>query len=163
VIVRRIGGRRVWALVRDLGEQSGITGLHPHALRHACAVELLKRTKNLRAVQQHLRHRDIQSTTVYARLLPDELAEAVKALDGRTFRPLSTRRVLVRSMRHVFDLLRAFGVVPEPCSGTATMSAPTFGRLPTRRVLVPFCAFAFVDAEKHLELPGTYRGGRRKF
>jgi len=82
VIVRRLSSRRVWTLVRDLGARSGIKGLHPHALRHACAVELLKRTKNLRAVQQHLRHRDIQSTTVYARLVPDELAEAVSALDG---------------------------------------------------------------------------------
>jgi len=69
----------VWTFVRDLGERSAIKGLHPHALRHACAVELLKRTKNLRAVQQHLRHRDIQSTTVYARLMPAELAEAVSA------------------------------------------------------------------------------------
>lgn len=59
-----------------------MNGPHPHALRHACAVELLKRTKNLRAVQQHLRHRDIQSTTVYARLMPDGLAEAVSAFDG---------------------------------------------------------------------------------
>lgn len=82
VIMRRMGGRRVWTLVRDLGERSGITRLHPHALRHACAVELLKRTKNLRAVQQHLRHRDIQSTTVYARLVPTELAEAVSAFDA---------------------------------------------------------------------------------
>jgi len=68
--------------VRDLGERAGIKGLHPHALRHACAVELLKRTKNLRAVQQHLRHRDIQSTTVYARLVPGDLAEAVSAPSG---------------------------------------------------------------------------------
>jgi integrase/recombinase XerC len=82
VTLRRIGGRRVWALVRELGERSGITGLHPHALRHACAVELLKRTKNLRAVQQHLRHRDIQSTTIYARLMPGELAVAVSAFDA---------------------------------------------------------------------------------
>ena len=80
--MRRLSGRRVWTLVRDLGERAGLTGLHPHALRHACAVELLKRTKNLRAVQQHLRHRDIQSTTVYARLVPGDLAEAVSALDG---------------------------------------------------------------------------------
>jgi site-specific recombinase XerC len=82
VIVKRIGGRRIWTLMRELGERSGVKGLHPHALRHACAVELLKRTKNLRAVQQHLRHRDIQSTTVYARLVPDELAEAVSAFDA---------------------------------------------------------------------------------
>jgi site-specific recombinase XerD len=56
--------------------------LHPHALRHACAVELLRRTKNLRAVQQHLRHREIQITTVYATLMPDERSEAVSAFDS---------------------------------------------------------------------------------
>lgn len=82
MIVKRMGDHRVWKLMHDLGERSGIKGLHPHALRHACAVELLKRTKNLRAVQQHLRHRDIQSTTVYARLMPAELAEAVSAFDA---------------------------------------------------------------------------------
>jgi len=82
VIMRRMSSRRVSTLVCDLGERSGIKGLHPHALRHACAVELLKRTRNLRAVQQHLRHRDIQTTTVYARLMPDELAQAVSAFDA---------------------------------------------------------------------------------
>jgi len=80
--MRRMSGRHVWTLVRDLGERSGIKGLHPHALRHACAVELLKRTRNLGAVQQHLRHRHIQTTTAYARLMPDELAEAVSAFDA---------------------------------------------------------------------------------
>jgi site-specific recombinase XerC len=41
--------------------------LHPHAFRHGCGVELLKRSGgNLRAVQEHLRHADIQTTTVYA-------------------------------------------------------------------------------------------------
>lgn len=82
LIVKRMGGHRVWKLIRDLGERSGIKGLHPHALRHACALELLRRTRNLRAVQQHLRHRDLQTTTVYARLMPDELAAAVSALDS---------------------------------------------------------------------------------
>jgi site-specific recombinase XerD len=74
--------REVPTLVRDLGGRSGLKGLHPHALRHACAVELLKRTRNLRAVQQHLRHRDIPRLLVYARLMPDELAEAVSAFDA---------------------------------------------------------------------------------
>jgi hypothetical protein len=50
-------------------------------LRHACAVELLKRTKNL-PVQQYLRHRDVQSNIVYARLMPAELAEPVNSSDA---------------------------------------------------------------------------------
>jgi integrase len=81
-IVKRMPSSRVWKLVHDLGERSGIKALHPHALRHACAVELRRRTRNLRAVQQHLRHCNIQSTTVYARLMPHELAEAVSAFDA---------------------------------------------------------------------------------
>jgi site-specific recombinase XerD len=82
VMMKRMESHRVWKLVRGLGERSGMKGLHPHALRHACAVELLRRTKNLRAVQQHLRHRDIQTTTVYAQLMPNELAEAISAFDA---------------------------------------------------------------------------------
>jgi len=66
-IVQRMGCHRVWKLIHDVGDRSGIKGLHPLALRHACAVELLRRRKNLRAVQQHLRHRDIQTTTVCTR------------------------------------------------------------------------------------------------
>ena len=47
--VRRMSGQRV-----------GVDTIHPHAFRHACAVELLKRSGgNLRAVQEHLRHADI--------------------------------------------------------------------------------------------------------
>jgi hypothetical protein len=43
-------------IAEPLGKAHGIPNLHPHALRHACAVELLKRTNDLVAVQQHLRH-----------------------------------------------------------------------------------------------------------
>ncbi len=79
MIVTRMAGHRVGKLVHALGERSGITGLQPHALRHACAVELLRRTKNLRAVQQHLRHRALQTTTLYATLMPDDLVHLVSA------------------------------------------------------------------------------------
>jgi site-specific recombinase XerD len=78
-------GHRVWKLVRALAERSGITGHHPPALRHACAAELLRRTKHLRAVQQHLRPRDLQTTTVYATLMPDDLVHAVSAFDAEGF------------------------------------------------------------------------------
>jgi site-specific recombinase XerD len=77
----RISDHRVWKLTQSLGERAEIRGLHPHALRHACAVELLRRTKNLRAVQEHLRHADIGTTTIYARLLPQELQEIVTVFD----------------------------------------------------------------------------------
>src|SRR5262249_11154688 len=55
---RRMSGQRVWEIVKDLGRRVGVPELHPHALRHACGAELLRRTHgNLRVVQEHLRHR----------------------------------------------------------------------------------------------------------
>jgi site-specific recombinase XerC len=45
-------------------------------------VELPRRTKNLRAVRDHLRHADIGTTTVYARLLPQELRGIVTVFDA---------------------------------------------------------------------------------
>jgi site-specific recombinase XerC len=33
-------------------------------------------------VQEHLRHADIQTTTLYTRLMPQELAQVVSVFDG---------------------------------------------------------------------------------
>lgn len=80
--VCRMHDHRVWKIVKDLGRRAGIPELHPHAFRHACGVELLRRTKgNLRAVQEHLRHADIQTTTIYTRLSQYELQRVVSVFD----------------------------------------------------------------------------------
>jgi integrase/recombinase XerC len=80
---RRMTDNRVWKLVKALGRRAGIPELHPHAFRHSCGVELLRRTGgNLRAVQEHLRHADIQTTTVYTRLTQHELQKVVSVFDG---------------------------------------------------------------------------------
>ena len=52
----------------------------PHALRHACGGRLLRRTKNLRGVQEQLRHVDVQSTTGYTRLTQRDVREALENL-----------------------------------------------------------------------------------
>ena len=73
---------RVWKLVKALGKGSGAPEMHPDAFRHSCGVELLRRTSgNLRAVQEYLRHADIQTTTLYPRLTQDELQKAVSVFD----------------------------------------------------------------------------------
>jgi len=70
-------GQRVWKLVKALGRRAGLPELHPHAFRHGCGVELHRRTGgNLRLVQEHLRHADIQTTIVYTR-------DAARAPAGR--------------------------------------------------------------------------------
>jgi len=49
--------------------------------RHACGAELLRRTKNLRVVQEQLRHVDVQTTTGYTRLTQQDVRQALETLD----------------------------------------------------------------------------------
>jgi len=77
-----MSGQRVWKIIKDLGRRVGVDTLRPHAFRHACGVELLMRSGgNLRAVQEHLRHADIQTTTIYTRLAPHDLQRVVNLFD----------------------------------------------------------------------------------
>lgn len=81
-VVARMTDHRVYRLVKALGRREGLPELHPHSFRHACGVELLNLSGgNLRAVQQHLRHADIQTTTIYARLAQPELKKIVGLFD----------------------------------------------------------------------------------
>src|SRR6266566_1095683 len=78
-----MSGQCVWKIIKDLGKRVGVDTIHPHAFRRACGVELLKRSGgNLRAAQEHLRHADIQTTTIYTRLARQELQEIVTLFDG---------------------------------------------------------------------------------
>jgi len=77
---RQITGQRIWKIVKAVGARAGLPAVHPHALRHACGAELLRRTKNLRVVQEQLRHVDVQSTTGYTRLTQQDVREALETL-----------------------------------------------------------------------------------
>ncbi len=73
---------RVWKIIKTIGARAGVPELHPHAFRHSCGVELLRRSNgNLRAVQEHLRHADIQTTTVYTRLTQSDLQKVISEFD----------------------------------------------------------------------------------
>ena len=73
---------RIWKVVRAAGKRGGIPALHPHALRHACGAELLRRTKNLRLVQEQLRHADVQTTTGYTKITQQDIRERLETLDN---------------------------------------------------------------------------------
>ena len=80
----RMAEGRVYKLVRAIGAKAGLEGLHPHAFRHACGVELLELAKgDLRSVQEHLRHRDIQTTTLYTRLSKPKMKRVVNLFDDQ--------------------------------------------------------------------------------
>jgi len=56
--------------------------IHPHAFRHSSGVELLRLSGgNLRAVQEHLRHADIQTTTLYTKLTQSDLQKVISEFD----------------------------------------------------------------------------------
>jgi len=78
----RMKDHRVWKIIKAIGARAGVPELHPHAFRHSCGVELLRRSHgNLRAVQEHLRHADIQTTTLYTRLTQSDLQKVISEFD----------------------------------------------------------------------------------
>lgn len=54
----------------------------PHSTRHTCAHDILARTKDVRAVQQALRHASVRSTEIYLR---GATAELRGVMGGRTY------------------------------------------------------------------------------
>ncbi len=73
LVEKRMLPDRLYKLAKTLGKAAGIPEIHPHAFRHSCATELLRRTRDLRAVQAHLRHRNIQTTNLYTNLCQTDL------------------------------------------------------------------------------------------
>jgi site-specific recombinase XerD len=63
--------------IKEAGKVSNVPKLHPHALRHFCATRLLKAGLNLRKIQIHLGHKDIQSTQRYTHMLDSEVQDEV--------------------------------------------------------------------------------------
>ncbi|MEE9581097.1 MAG: site-specific integrase [Nitrosomonadaceae bacterium] len=51
-----------------------------HSLRHSFCSELYRNTQNLRLVQMQARHSNVQTTTIYANLLDEEVAQGMKGL-----------------------------------------------------------------------------------
>jgi integrase len=65
-------------------ERAGVVDYRFHDNRHTAATRLLKRSKNLKLVQKMLRHADIGTTTKYAHVDLDDLAEAMAMLSAPT-------------------------------------------------------------------------------
>ncbi len=51
-----------------------------HDLRHTFGTNLVKAGVDIRTIQKLMRHQDLQSTLVYAKVLPDQLKEAAEKI-----------------------------------------------------------------------------------
>ncbi len=65
----------VWKRLR---RAAGVTGFRFHDFRHNLATKVLRETGNLKLVQKLLNHSDIATTTRYAHVLDDEVADALE-------------------------------------------------------------------------------------
>jgi integrase len=81
----RIKGQRyplsvagIKTLWRRLCTAAGVKGLRFHDLRHDFASKLLRETGNLKLVQRALNHADLKTTSRYAHVLDDEVADALE-------------------------------------------------------------------------------------
>ena len=76
----RITTRHVARRLKAWLQRAGVEGAaSPHSLRHSFATRLLARTGDLALVQVALNHASVASTTVYARVAPERLREALGA------------------------------------------------------------------------------------
>jgi type 1 fimbriae regulatory protein FimB len=54
-------------LVAAAAERAGLSGIHPHTLRHSCGFALADKGHDLRLIQDYLGHRDPRHTVHYTR------------------------------------------------------------------------------------------------
>lgn len=71
------GLKTQWKRIRS---KAGVEDFRFHDFRHDLATKLLRQTGNLKTVQKALSHSDIKTTTRYAHVLDEEVAEALESL-----------------------------------------------------------------------------------
>jgi integrase/recombinase XerD len=80
----RLNTKRIQDLVRMNAKAAGLDiRVTPHTLRHGCATHLLQGGANVREVQTLLGHASVQTTALYTKVTPDELARVMKKAHPR--------------------------------------------------------------------------------
>lgn len=78
--------RTVHRIIARIGTTAGITGMHPHRLRHTLATQAINRGMRLEAIAELLGHRSLEMTLVYAkiadRVVADEYETVCEQIDA---------------------------------------------------------------------------------
>ena len=78
---RRLGCRGVQHDLDKWVKLAGLEGKYsPHALRHTVGFELMRKTKNIRQVQEFLGHSFVTTTQIYTHVTKEELQECAELL-----------------------------------------------------------------------------------
>ncbi len=74
----RLAVKRIQGLVGANARAAGLDiRVTPHTLRHGCATHLLQGGANVREVQQLLGHSSVQTTAIYTKVAPSDLAKVM--------------------------------------------------------------------------------------
>jgi integrase len=80
-----LGPQRIQQLFKRYARKARLdSGYSVHALRHSIATHLLDAGQSVEVVQDHLGHRNIQSTMVYAKITDRRRAEMFEELEGNS-------------------------------------------------------------------------------
>lgn len=72
---KRMYREAIHGVVREAGERVGISGIHPHTLRHSYATHMLGGGADLRSLQEMLGHSNVSTTQIYTHVDQTHLTE----------------------------------------------------------------------------------------
>jgi integrase/recombinase XerD len=73
----------LWQIVRKHAAAAGLSGVHPHKLRHSFATHMLGGGADLRVVQELLGHTDVATTEIYTHVDQKRLRDVLRKFHPR--------------------------------------------------------------------------------